>query len=462
MELLYWWNCYIDGQLINPSEFHISYVNGETSQDITGSLPANETVRSTSYTIPTSDLAWNEHGLLGYSETQYPAYADIATSVYAPGNTITLDHDMTLYPVWNTTFKGLYDEGFVTVTEPEERNSVGSMQLVVSNNHYPKELVVDFNEVFMSQEGYKISTDASSRQTFYGGTKPNALVWNTTSHWLTNDEIYNLYNGVTLPHWPHPYQFMGVNVSEKDTFELKFNGPSNYSPGDKTSYAAFRSSGFNKLIVDVGSAQWYSMAGVFGKYVTGAQVKEVTMKANNNSYAKPTSLDAAFENCAIMTKLTGVSICGTRELGYAFDNCRKLYDIYAYEQNEETLSGINLNYTFRNCWNLRSIEPILNVSNTTENTGTFATTGRLESVYLKGINAQKNKDWDLSTTAINSNSIAYIIDNLTEWSTFDPNTDTYKNITFPTDTALTNPQIQKLNSNGWKVFAGTVELLPTE
>jgi hypothetical protein len=37
--------------------YTITYVNGETSQDITGSLPANETITGTSYTIPTSNLA---------------------------------------------------------------------------------------------------------------------------------------------------------------------------------------------------------------------------------------------------------------------------------------------------------------------------------------------------------------------------------------------------------------------
>lgn len=470
----YGWNCYVDGQLINPSEFHISYVNDETSQDITGSLPANETVHSTSYTIPTSDLAWNEHGLLGYSETQYPAYADIATSVYAPGSTITLDHDMTLYPVWNTTFQGLINEGFVKMqTDLTYYN--GSQPMRIDANHYPKELVTDFNDVFLSTNGKLVSNAGVVGE----GTMPNSFIFDFNGYWLTNEEWYNLYNGTVMPHQPENNQFRNLDFSAYDSMEFKFEGPNRPGGGGGGSYRAFNfgTRSPEHLIIDVGSKQWLGFDKVVGYTSTAwaANMREITLRANGGNAAQPTILNAAFEECRRLKTINGLDISGALRLTYMFHNCIALETAPStLSSTGETKAGnLETSYMFAGCTSLTSIGFIIDVSQSSKTTyNAFAGCSNLESVRLRGINAALNKsaeynttnwryDWDFTSTKLDQTSADYMIANLVECDT---NADgfTYKSIGFPSTVSLSNAQLIRLENNGWNVYVDHVQVLPTE
>ena len=126
---------------------------------------------------------------------------------------------------------------------------------------------------------------------------------------------------------------------------------------------------------------------------------------------------------------------------------------------------------FCNNWKLVTIEPVLNVSAVTQTALAFYLCQKLETVYLKGINAATNYcdpsglsypqdsayTWDLHDTKISQASADYLIANLTP---FDPTSvEDYvpKGVNFPTTVSLTSAQKTSLRNNGWVPYINGVE-----
>lgn len=455
--------------------YTITYVNGETSQDITGSLPTNETITGTSYTIPTSNLAWTEHGLLGYSETQYPAYSDIATSVYAPGSTITVDHNMTLYPVWNTTFQGLINEGYVNLNVYPETVTIGVANgMFVKANHYPKELVTDFMDVFNSVSGKQVSTTGVVGE----GTIPNAFIfrYNYTEsgyqeHWLTDDEWYDLYNNHELSYYPVSKHFCGLDWSNKQSITIKHragNGRYCYAQ------TIFGPKCPKEITYDIGPAQWQYLFKTFGAtYAKDAPKMETVHFIANTSgdgKARPwrnqQCINAIFEGASKLKNFDGLVVTDSAAnlFCFAFDGCN---DIVTIPDSTGTpwVCKTDFTQTFANCNSLVTIQPVLNVSDVTSSSKAFSGTPNLTNLQLYGINANKNVGtassgyiwnytWDFTNTKLSQASVNYIVANLTEITIDDPETFEYKTIGFPSTITLTEAQLTRLHNNGWNTYIG--------
>lgn len=459
------------GHVEPTTSYTISYVNGENNQSITGNLPANETITTNTYTIPsTGTLSWEEHTLLGYSETQYPSYANIATSVYAPGDEITVDHNMTLYPVWSTTFQGLINEGYVTITTDKTYNDAACQPLKVASNHYPKELVTDFNDVFFSTNNKMVSVNGVVGE----GTYPNVFVFDSADHWLSNDELYTLYNNNTLPHWPQAGQFKYVDWHNYNSINFIFRGtgiPFNNAGGTQDTF--FRNGQApQNITIDLGCSTVKNLNVAFrSNSANKVTPRTITFVGENNDPILVTgTMQGSFEACGSLTTISGLNIAGASYIGPSsqyynntFQGCANLTTLPQSLAPTGTSNGttnrpVAMSNMFKGCTSLQEIKFIINCANVGSNADTFLNCTSLTEVYLNGINAKKNQNWDLSSTDINSESIAYIVDNLTEWSDFDSSNDTYKDLLLPNNRVLTDAQILKLNENGWKVYSGGQEL----
>ena len=461
------------GNQTPPTQFSISYVNGESNQSITGSLPQNETINGSTYTIPsTGTLSWSEHTLLGYSETQYPTYANLSTSLYEPGDEITVDHNMTLYPVWSTTFQGLIDEGYVTLITDYTYCDSDVQPMRVASNHYPKELVTDFNDVFLSTNNKKVS----SAGVVGDGTKYNLFLHDRSGLWLSSADWYSMYNNTTLPCWPQNNQFNYMDWRDYNTVTLVFRGsnmPFNNAGGSQNCF--FRN-GYapQNIVIDFGCSSIKNMNVAFKS--TGQNKvtpKTITFIGQNNEPIRVTgSMQGTFEDCGSLTTISGLDIGGASYISGSsqyycntFQSCASLVSLPQSLAPNGTSAGtssrpVNMTNMFKGCSSLQEINFVLNAANVGGTTDTFLGCSALTTLYLDGINAQKNGDWDLSATAINSTSIAYLVTNLTEWSGFDPSTDTYKNIMFPANASISDAQINRLRANGWKPYENGTELYP--
>lgn len=454
---------------IQPStQYTITYVNGESNNSDSAhirtiAVPVTETITTDSYTIPnTGQFDWDEHAFLGYSETQYPTYSNVATTVYAPGTEITVDHDMTLYPVWNTTFQGLINEGYVTITTDKTYFDSACQPLSVAPNHYPKELVIDFNDVFYSTNNKMVSTEGVVGD----GTYPNVFMFNSANHWLTDDELYTLYNNNTLPHWPQNNQFSRVNWGSYNNMTMIFRGigtPFNNTGGTQNTFFRYGAAPKN-LTIDLGTETLKHLNVAFRRNnLNGLTPESVTFVGLNGNPIRVTgAMQGAFESCVSLRNLSGLDIGGATNIstsstayGNLFQNCSALTTLSsALAPNGTNSAATAMNNMFKYCTNLTSIGFILNVANITANTDVFAGCNVLTTLYLNGINAQKNQNWDLSATSINSSSIAYIVDNLTEITINDPETFEYKTIRFPSTSTLTEAQLIRLHNNGWNTYIG--------
>ena len=461
------------GHVEPTTSYTISYVNGENNQSITGNLPANETITTNTYTIPsTGTLSWTEHTLLGYSETQYPSYANIATSVYAPGDEITVNHNMTLYPVWSTTFQGLINEGFVDMTKDPSGLS-DYTYIGVRPNHYPKELVTDFMDVFTNQKGITVSVNkgviTNTGTVAVDGTTCAFAFWRDTqldNHWLTTDEWYDLFNERLFSTWPISSQFRYIDWSDKSSIHIKFVGQTSgagwncpqylFGPTSPTVVTYELTNGY------FGQTTQY----LFGSSGIGCSSETINIVTSRpNAQNTPSSLNATFAGCRNLKTITGLNVSNSNGFPWAFDGCYAIETIPTLGANTWNM-GTSTIQTFAHCYELETVTPILNVSNVTETKNTFTQCYELTNLQLNGINANKNKssaypnetywvwryDWDFTNTKLSQNSVDYMIQNLTEITIDDPSTFQYKTIGFPNNVTLSNSQITRLGDNGWIAY----------
>ena len=368
------------------------------------------------------------------------------------------------------TFQDLIDEGYVTIerTWPNgdsySQGWVGrAVGLTVSANcPYTLAQVTDFMDVFNSTKMVSFGGVVGE------GTIPNAFLW-PQSHWLTDDEVYALYNNVTLSHDIIGLQFKYLDWSNKSSVTIKYNSESgNWYFTDSGVFGPNMPETIN---VDVGARRFTSMHDVFGRHnirtdnVNNPMSNTVTVNwittTNNGVNDTIRSANGMFEGASKLTTFTGIGLSSCPDLANTFAGCSSLVTIPQTAASSGFSSVTTLNKTFANCTSLQSIVPIIYVTSVTNTTQTFAGDSSLTTFYLNGLNAKTNSNWDLSDTAISSSCIAYLVDNLTVWSDFDPTTDTYKNITFPVGASLSNAQLTTLNNNGWKVYQNGSELTPT-
>lgn len=466
------------------TSYTISYVNGENNQSITGNLPANKTITTNTYTIPsTGTLSWTEHTLLGYSETQYPSYANITTSVYAPGDEITVDHNMTLYPVWSTTFQGLINEGYVDLNVYPEVSSTGVAHgMFVKQNHYPKELVSDFNDVFNSVQGKLVSTTGVVGE----GTIPNAFMFiynetetNYQQHWLTDDEWYNLYNNHELSYYPISKHFCGLDWSDKQSITIKHRAGNN-----RYCYAQtiFGPKCPKEITYDIGPAQWQYLFKTFGATYTKDAPKMETVhfiaNSGDDGKARPwrnqQCINAIFEGANKLKNFDGLVVTDSAAnlFCYAFDGCESITTI-PDSTGTPWIAKTSLIQAFANCSSLVTIQPVINVTDITDESKAFSGASNLENLQLYGINSINNSgtssgnyvwnyDWDFTNTKLSQNSVDYMIQNLTEITIDDPSTFQYKTIGFPNNVTLSNSQITRLGDNGWIAYKNGSILTATQ
>lgn len=463
--------------------YTITYVNGETSQDITGSLPADETITGTSYIIPASNLAWSEHGLLGYSETQYPTYANLSSVLYEVGDEIEVDHNMTLYPIWNTTFQGLINEGYVNLNVYAETVTTGVAHgMFVKQNHYPIELVTDFMDVFNSVSGKQVSTAGVVGD----GTIPNAFIFryndteaNYQQHWLTDDEWYNLYNNRELPYYPVSRHFCGLDWSDKQSITIKHragNGRYCYAQ------TIFGPKCPKEITYDIGPAQWQYLFKTFGSTYTKDAPKMETIhfvaNTNGDGKARPwrnqQCINAIFEGASKLKNFDGLVVTDSTAylFCFAFDGCSDIVTI-PDSTGSPWICKTDFTQTFANCSSLVTVQPVLNVTDVTTTSKAFSNTPNLENLQLHGINANKNAgiasgnyiwnyDWDFTNTKLSQDSVNYMIENMvTGVDTTNPEF-VWKTIGFPTTVRISYEQLTKLNTNGWKVYQNGTELFRTK
>ena len=452
--------------------YTITYVNGETSQDITGSLPANETITGTSYTIPTSNLAWTEHELLGYSETQYPTYANLNSVLYKVGDEITLNHNMTLYPVWNTTFQGLINEGYVDMTK--DPSGLSSYTYIgVRPNHYPKELVTDFMDVFTNQKGVNVSVNkgviTTTGTVASDGTTCAFAFWRESqlnNHWLTTDEWYELFNERLFNTWPISSQFRYIDWSNKDSIHVKFVGQTG-SGGWNCPQYLFGPTSPNTVTYELtngffGQTTQY----LFGSSGTGCSSETINIVTSRpNAQNVPNSLNATFAGCRNLKTITGLNVSNATGFPWAFDGCYSIETIPTLGANTWNMGNSSIQ-TFAHCFALETITPVLNVTNVVDTYSTFTQCYELANLQLSGINANTNKsssykdetywmwdyDWDFTDTKLSQASVDYIVANLTEITIDDPETFEYKTIGFPSTVNLSMDQISRLQTNGWVAY----------
>lgn len=365
------------------------------------------------------------------------------------------------------TFQDLIDEGYVTMIAADQYNDSDVQLMRLSTMPYSKSQIVDFDDVFISANGKKVSAQGVVGE----GTKSNVFLHNQSDLGLTSAEWYNLYNNTTLPYWPQNNQFSYMDWGDQSSLTLVFRGsgtPFNNGGGSQNTF--FRNgAGPTNLTIDFGTTTVKQLNVAFRHSGLTFHTQNITfIGANNGSVQIVGSMQGTFENCTSLKTITGLDISGARDngnnqaYGNTFQSCTSLTTLPAsISSTGETNTAstcTKMNNMFKNCSNLTEIGVILNVANIVANTDVFLGDSNLTTFYLNGINAQKNQDWDLSGTVINSASIAYLVTNLTEWSGFDPSTDTYKNIMFPANVSISDAQINRLRANGWKPYQGETEL----
>ena len=451
--------------------FTITYLNrnGDTSatQTVTG-----QTGRNIEYVVGSAPESWGEHTFLGWSEVEWPTYAQTQQPGFlkTPGATATATGDTTMHAVYSTTFQGLINEGYVNMNVYPETYTNGIANcMFIKPNGYAKELVTDFEEVLDCEAGKLVSTGGTVGE----GTYKNAFVFKDTSaHWLTDDEWYDIYNNRQLEHAVASFQFYGLDWSDKESVTVKYKG-NNWQVGTST----FGPNSPRVVNVHFTTGQFGYRFTTYGNtgIGCGAEVINFSNAAGTKVSMSRTAqsgnggLNAAFEGCRNLKEIHNLNLAPVTRWIFAFDGCRSLQTIPASDFATGLTMAGQIVQVFCNNWKLETIEPILNVSAVTDTTAAFYACSALTEVYLQGINAATNvagnggtyqqdsaHTWDLHYTQLTQACADYMIANLTPC---DPTVDgfVYKGVNFPTGITLTAAQKASLRDNGWIPYINGVE-----
>jgi hypothetical protein len=468
-----WVSYTIENKKVNYNKketFTITYLNrnGGTSstQTITG-----HSGQDNPFNVKSAPESWGEHTFLGWAEVEWPTYEQIQQAGFLkePGTTSTVTGNTTLHAVYSTTFQGLINEGYVNMNVYPETYNIGVGNcMFVKPNGYPKELVVDFQEVFDCNPDKLVSTGG----TVGSGTSKNVFCFKDTSaHWLTDDEWYNIYNGTELQHAVASLQFYGLNWSDKESITIKYRG-NNWQVGTST----FGPNSPRVVNIHFLSGTFGYMFKTYGHTGNGcgAEVINFSNAAGTKvSMSRPTGgnggFNAAFEGCRNLKEIHNLNFSTVTNWLYAFDGCRALEEIPASDFGTEWTMVGPIYQLFCNNLKLETIEPVMKVSAVTYTNSSFGGCTSLTEFYLYGINAATNVNtgggtypqdtaytWDLHSTKMTQACADYMITNLTPC---DPTTQGFvmKGVNFPTGITLTSSQKASLRDNGWIPYINGVE-----
>ena len=430
-------------------------------------------------TLPAPE-PWDEHEFLGWATVEWPTYAQVQTPGFlTPGGSETsADSDTTLYAVYSTTFQGLINEGYVDVDLKAGETSDFNLGvgMFTRANGYPKELVVDFMDVFNSETGKRVSKTGVVGE----GTLPNIFLFpyhetvtgTGKEMWLTPDEWYDLYNDTLLSHGPVGSQFRGIDWSGKDSITIKYGshgvGTETFGPWSPRVVNIYFESG----------SYWY-MNKTFGNPYAGCSAEIINFSQKNgekvsvgSSQQSHMGLNAAFECATNLKEINGLETSATTVWSYTFDGATGIEVIPTSDFGNSITVVNSMIQTFNRCSNLEEIEPVLFVSAVTDTNATFSSCPKLDTMYLHGINALRNKPdpndgtvfpnpsgvtWWLEGTNLSQTSVDYIVANLYECGIpADPDFE-YKKINFPASATLSSEQITRLRNNGWIPYIAGVE-----
>ena len=428
------------------STVELSYV---TENQNVPFLVDSERGSSATFTITSQEPTWANHTFLGWSPTEHDY-----NIIYNDGDSITISDNTTLYAVWSVSFQGLIDEGFVTIedTTPSGR---GVALTVSPNCPYPKNKVTDFNDVFDS-------TSKVSLQGVVGeGTLANVFLW-PTSHWLTDDEVYTLYNDVQLAQDVVGLQFRFLNWKNKQSVTIK------YAPNSGGYYytdsGVFGPNMPETINFNVGGRWFSSTHEMFGRHNRSGDTAWTPMSntvtfnwvtTRDGGYNFMNDASGMFELASKLQTITGLNFRNARNVQNTFDGCSSLVTIPASLASSGMNSLTTMGECFRNCTSLVEIVPVMNVENVTSNANVFKNDAALTSIKLYHINASKNKDWHLEDTNLDQTSIDYIITNVYESVDTSAEGFTYRNIYFPSGANVSYDQYARLYEYGWNVYLGS-------
>lgn len=444
----------------------ITYVNRIDGTTVTESKSEHtyDTIDFTVRQAPdTTQQIYDEYNFIGWSRVEYPTYAQSQDSNFMkqPGQTISISEDITLYANYSITFQGLINEGHVNMNVyPETYNiGVGNCMFVKPNN-YPKELVVDFQEVFDCDPNKLVSTGGTVGE----GTLKNVFCFKDTSaHWLTDDEWYDIYNNTVLNHSVASWQFYGLDWSDKESVTIKYNG-GNWQVGTCT----FGPNSPRVVNIHFVTGKFGYMFKTYGHTGNGcgAEVINFSNAAGTKvSMSRPTGgnggFNAAFEGCRNLKEVHNLDFTPVTNWLFCFDGCRAIEEYPAADFGTGWTMVGSIIQLFCNNWMLETIEPILYVSAVTQTNSSFHQCSALTEFYLHGINAATNINegggsfpqptaytWDLGYTKMSQACANYAITNLTPC---DPTAEGFvkKGINFPSTVTLSDAQITTLRQNGW-------------
>lgn len=343
------------------------------------------------------------------------------------------------------TFQDLIDEGYVTVGNSQPAGK--AVTLTVSKNcPYSISQISDFYDVFNS---IKL---VSSNGVVGEGELPNAFLW-PNEHWLTNAEVYELYNNTTLSHDPIGFQFRYLDWRDFDVVTIKYrDGSSQWEFTDRPIFGQYMPKTIN---FDINNRRISSMHWMFGRMPDNLSMGNTEtlnfITGSGNSMQVRRNINGAFEGASSLKVITGLRLDSTDTtdsgMSDTFSGCTSLETI-PIDLAPNGFHQIEFNNTFLSCSNLKEISPTIYASSITKNTNTFKNCSSLEVFYLNGINCIKNQNWDLNDTIINQDCANYIVTHLTEVSDFVER----KNIYFPNTITLTNEQLGRLYDYGWNVY----------
>ena len=372
------------------------------------------------------------------------------------------------------TFQDLIDEGYVTVsrTSPNgDSYSAGWVGravglTVAANCPYTLDQITDFDDVFNSVK--MVSFDGVVGE----GELPNAFLW-PANHWLTDDEVYDLYNGVTLSHDVIGLQFKFLNWSNKDSVTIRYpqvgDDPSVVHGWYFTDSGIFGPNMPKTINFDVANRNFTSTHIMFGRHNTNydnvynGMQNTVTFNWITTVYggSNNTTRDASgmFEDATKLENVSGINISSAQNVSDAFHGCSAITNIPQTIAPSGMNSIIDIHNMFDGCTKLKSIAPVMNLQNVTNNSCAFRGCSSLTTIYLKNINSSKNQDIDLSDTNLNQDSADYIVANVYENVDTSADGFVYKNIYFPAGVTITQPQASRLYQYGWNCYIDGIAIL---
>lgn len=442
---------------------------GSTStQDYTG-----EQGEPISFNVASAPSAWDaEHQFMGWATVEWPTYEQIQQSGFLKqgGDRFSSSEDITLYAVYSTTFQGLINEGYVNMNVYPETYNIGVGNcMFVKPNGYPKELVVDFQEVFDCDANKLVSTGGTVGE----GTSKNVFCFKDASaHWLTDDEWYDIYNNTVLNHAVASWQFYGLDWSDKESVTIKYNG-NNWQAGTCT----FGPNSPRVVNIHFVTGKFGYMFKTYGHTSTGcgAEVINFSNAAGTKvSMSRPTGgnggFNAAFEGCRNLKEIHNLDFTPVTNWLFCFDGCRAIEEYPASDFGTEWTMVGSIIQLFCNNWMLETIEPIMKVSGVTQTDSSFFYCTALTEFYLYGINAATNINnggaaypqntaytWDFHDTKMSQASADYLITNLTPFDPTSVQDYVPKGVNFPTTVSLTSAQKTSLRNNGWVPYINGVE-----